>query len=108
MPEDFITPEQPVHAYRTRDAFGRELMPGDEVIVPAMTAPRFRLSTITPELDPSAPPNTLRLILTAQMVVPVQNNAPVPGLVRVRTNAEIAKVEQRAQEPAGDGPIVEK
>ena len=78
----------PTHSYHAKDAFGHPLEPGDEVIVPTLSAPRFRLVDVTPVLDPTAQPNSIRVTLSAQITMTVQNGAPIPGILRVRVNAE--------------------
>ena len=94
---------------RARDAYGRVLELGDEVIVPKLMAPRFRVQEIVPELAPGAPPNLVRITLGALIVLHAPADQPVGEFLRVRTAAEqgIAPPDQQPEEPVTSEPMAE-
>jgi len=94
-----------------RDAYGRVLAPGDEVIVPKLMAPRFRVQEIAPELAPGAPPNLVRITLGAMIVLHVPADQAVGEFIRVQTAAEQGigptAPAQAPEEPATTEPPME-
>lgn len=75
---------------RLRDQLGRDLQVGDEVQVPALVSPRYRVVDVTPALEPGAPDGAIRVVLVAQVALYVDGRQPAEQLLRVRTAAEIA------------------
>lgn len=73
-----------------RDAYGRSLQEGDEVIVAQfkIESPRMVVAGIAPNLHPQSPPNTIRIILTASITVVAPANGPAGELLRVLTKRE--------------------
>lgn len=71
------------------DNFGRILEPGARIIYRDLPGVMFVIEAITPELDPQAPPDTLRVTLGAQAIVHVTANHPVPQFLQVLSLAEI-------------------
>jgi hypothetical protein len=52
-----------------RDALGRPLAEGDTVIIPSRTGQcLWQIAQIVPELQPTLPPGTLRVVLRTQSV----------------------------------------
>lgn len=82
-----------------RDAFGRELVVGDEVTLPNLRLFGFRVQEIRPALEPGAPPNTMVITVGAQIRMVVAADQRVPEMVRLRTNAELVAAGAPAPEP---------
>jgi hypothetical protein len=87
-----------------RDAFGRVLHPGDTVALakPSGMMP-FRVAEIRPNLDPAAPPHSMRVTLLIHLPMTVRAGVPVAELVRVLTAAEAGltvKDETKSEEKA--------
>jgi hypothetical protein len=88
---------------RVRDAVGRVLEVGDEVllVVPSQT---LRVASISPILHPGAPPNAMLLVLVAKASLGVPRDTSVQGLYFLRHQAEIGDQaiagagEQKAEE----------
>lgn len=74
-----------------RDQLNRPLAVGDEVLIPQLVTPRYRVTDLTPVLDPKAPDGLMRIIVTAQVVMYLQAREPAPQILRVRTAAEVAE-----------------
>lgn len=66
-----------------RDRFRRPLMVGAAVEMHDVLPPVFVISDISPVLEPDAQPGTWRLHLSATIVLPVMNYAPIPMLTAV-------------------------
>ncbi len=72
----------------TKDARGRVLMEGDEVILNVQGPIYFRIAAIEPSLDPSAPPDILVLTIGAMVPFMAKRGAINKQLIRVRTLGE--------------------
>lgn len=89
-------------AMRARDAFNRRLVEGDEVILNGLKLPdnpRYLVSQIIPNLAPNAPPNTVKVMVTQQIMIVIAADTPFEGLWRIRTGMELA-------EAAGKTPVL--
>ena len=75
-------------AARVRDHLGRVLEIGDEVLI-VSPQQMYRVASITPVLDPGAPPNTMQMLLVTQVQVGVPRDAGVQNLYFLRHQADI-------------------
>lgn len=82
----------------TRDARGRVLQEGDEIIVAVAGPIYFRVTKITPAIDPKLPPDMLLLEISAVIPFMAKRGAVNPEFVRVRTREEI---EPKQPDPNG-------
>lgn len=90
-----------------KDVYGRELHVGDAVILPHLSAPTLRVVKVAPNLDPGAPPNTMKVALQLVLVMLVRAGEPVQELVRVRTADEMGeRVPAVKAEPATPENVV--
>lgn len=71
----------------TKDARGRVLEEGDEIILNVRSV-YFRIASITPVLDPSAPPDMLMVHVGAMIPFYCKRGAINQEFVRVRSRAE--------------------
>lgn len=71
-----------------QDAYGRVLEPGDEVIFHQAVAPRARLVSVTPVLDPKAPPGFVQVVLRSDWRVVFQAGQPVAEMLKVQSVQE--------------------
>jgi hypothetical protein len=72
----------------TRDARGRILQEGDEIILNVRGPIFFRIAQITPNLDPKAPPDMLLVHIGAMIPFAAKRGAINPEFIRVRTLSE--------------------
>lgn len=87
----------------TRDARGRLLQEGDEVLLHIPGPIYFRVARVAPSLDPKAPPNAIHLTLTARAdFVAIRDQANLE-FIRVRSAEEITNAETTTS-PAAGGP----
>ncbi len=86
-----------------RDMHGRELLPGDTVVIPGMPLPQFVIGQIAPNLHPGAPPNTARVLVQFQALFQVGIGQNVGEFLLVRTGEEngLAKAEGGEAPAAG-------
>jgi len=88
-----------------RDAFGRELQVGDEIVLNRVVPTRMVILEIRPDLSPKAAPNTM--ILTGQftMITKLGANMPTPELILYRTAEEAGRVSptEPPAAPAAEG-----
>jgi hypothetical protein len=73
---------------RVRDAYGRILTIGDEVILSKPVMTHFRIQDVAPILDPGMPPNHVRVMLGALLVLAVPADGAIGEVIRVRTADE--------------------
>lgn len=73
----------------TRDARGRVLQEGDEIIIAVAGPIYFRIQKITPATDPKLPPDMLLLEIAAVVPFMAKRGAVNAEFVRVRTREEI-------------------
>lgn len=94
----------------TRDARGRILQEGDEIIIAIPGPIFFRVSRITPVLDPKFPPGMLMLHIGAMIPWAAKRGEVNPEFIRVRTAAEAGpssfNVNINTQDPPPDGGSV--
>lgn len=81
-------PPPPSSHVEAQDMYGRALHLADEVVLPTIQCPRYRVVQVAPEMDPGAPPHTVRVVLATQVILHVRQGVPVTELLRVRTAAE--------------------
>jgi hypothetical protein len=97
------TPATPPAALTVRDAFGRALAVGDEVILRNALAPSAVLLEMTPILHPQAPPNLIAVTFQITLQLQVSGLRPVGEFVLARTLAEReAHLATLTPPPAGD------
>jgi hypothetical protein len=72
----------------TKDARGRDLQEGDEIVLNAKGAIYYRVAKITPTLDPKAPPDLLLVHIAAIIPFYARRGAVNPEFIRVRTLEE--------------------
>lgn len=72
----------------TRDARGRVLQEGDEIILAVPGPIYFRVAQITPVLDPAAPPGLLQVHVGAMLTFGAKRGAINREFVRVRSAEE--------------------
>lgn len=82
----------------TRDARGRVLEEGDEIIVSVAGPIYYRVASITPALDPGLPADMLTLVIRADIKFLAQRGKVNPEFIRVRT-AEEMRAWVAAQQP---------
>lgn len=97
-------------AARLRDASGRVLEIGDEILV---LSPKtiMRVAAITPVLHPGAPKGTVQLTLVTRLAIAAPSDSGIEDLYFLRHAAEIGDEKQwqegggaqGAGQPAGDG-----
>jgi hypothetical protein len=98
----------------TKDARGRLLQEGDEIILNAKGAIYFRIASITPTLDPNAPPDLIMVHVAAIIPFVCKRGALNPEFVRVRTVEEagpmnFSMIEAKPDpDPAGKLPAVDR
>jgi hypothetical protein len=86
---------------RVRDAIGRVLEVGDEVLI-VNTSQLMRVATISPILAPGAPPSAMLLVLVAKAQLGVPRDTALENVYFLRHQAEIG--DNAIQEPpAGTG-----
>jgi hypothetical protein len=79
---DFTGPPQ------TREARGRVLQEGDEIILALPGPVYFRVAQITPVLDPAAPPGFLHVHVGCMLTFTAKRGVVNPQFIRVRTLEE--------------------
>jgi hypothetical protein len=91
---------------RTRDAYGRVLEPGDEIIVPKLSPVRFLVRDVAPEMRMGFPPNLVRIALVATVEFHAPADTAVVDLIRIRTAAEqgLGRANTTADAPRNGGP----
>jgi hypothetical protein len=72
----------------TKDARGRDLQEGDEIILNSRGQVYYRVAKISPCLDPKAPPDVIMLHIAAIIPFLAKRGAVNPEFVRVRTLEE--------------------
>lgn len=82
-----------------RDLYGRQLNPGDAVLLTNGKPPRYIVADVRPTLDPRLPPNTVIVTLISQLTFPITANARLDQAVRIQTAAETG--EAPIAQPAG-------
>lgn len=77
-----------------RDRHGRELLEGDELIMPALKleAPVFVVAGISPLVDPQAPPNLMRVTLLTTVMIGVKADTADQSLIKTRDRTEVGPV----------------
>jgi hypothetical protein len=92
----------------TKDARGRILQEGDEIILNVRGPIYFRIAQITPNLDPKAPPDMLLVHVGVMVPFAAKRGAINPEFIRVRTLAEAGptnfQVLEATPAPAADNP----
>lgn len=88
---------------RVKDGFGRELKVGDQVALTTSGLVLFDVQEIAPNLDPGAPPNLMRVVLTAGFPMLVASDQPVREVLRVATAEELGRVAAAAPEGSENG-----
>lgn len=76
----------------TKDARGRELREGDEIILNVRGPIYFRVAAITPTMDPTAPPDLLMVHVGAIIPFTAKRGAINPEFIRVRTLEEAGPI----------------
>jgi len=94
---------------RVKDGFGRELKVGDQVTLTSSGVVLFNVQEIAPNLDPGAPPNLMRVVLTAGFPMLVASDQPVREVLRVATAEELGRAvtQPDGSENGGDPLITE-
>lgn len=92
----------------TKDARGRILQEGDEIILNVKGPIYFRIAQITPNLDPKAPPDLLLVHVLAAIPFAAKRGVINPEFIRIRTLAEAGPMpfqmlEAKVAETALDG-----
>jgi hypothetical protein len=92
-----------------REARGRELREGDEIILAIPGPIYFRVAAITPVLDPAAPPGLMQVHLGCMLTFGAKVGTINREFVRVRTEQEAGPMSFKLldAQPAGgivDGP----
>ena len=93
----------------TRDARGRVLQEGDEIILSVPGPIYFRVAQITPVLDPAAPPGLLHVHVGCMLTFTAKRGAINREFVRVRTAEEAGPTQFKlldAQPDPGGGRVV--
>lgn len=72
----------------TKDARGRVLQEGDEIILNVRGPIYFRIAAIVPNLDPASPPGMLFVHVGAMIPFAVKRGMVNPEFIRVRTLEE--------------------
>lgn len=92
---------------RVKDGFGRALKVGDQVTLTSSGVILFNVQEIAPNLDPGAPPNLMRVVLTAGFPMLVASDQPVREVLRVATAEELGRVAPQAEDSANGGdPLI--
>ena len=98
-------------APQVRDAVGRVLEVGDEVLV-VMPSCLMRVASMKPILHPGAPPNLMELVLVTRLAMAAPRDTGVENLYRLRHQAEIGDgaIPQvpdgpEAESPDGEPPL---
>lgn len=73
---------------RLRDIEGRELLSGDLVMIPQPVVMTYMVGDIVANLQPNAPPNSLRVMLHATQMLIVPADQAIRDLVLVRLARE--------------------
>lgn len=84
---------------RVRDAAGKVLELGDEVLV-VMPSCLMRVASIKPILAPGAPPNLMELVLVTRLAMGVPRDQGIENLYQLRHQAEIGDGAIEGQEEA--------
>jgi hypothetical protein len=71
-----------------KDARGRELKEGDEIILGTQLPVQWRILQLTPILDPKAPAGALIMHLVATSNLPIQGGMKYSNMIRVQTVEE--------------------
>lgn len=77
-----------VRPSRVKDCLGRELLPGDFIIIPKPMVNTFRILEIAPELSPGAPPNLMRVVISQTNIVHVPADQDVTDFVLLKLAPE--------------------
>lgn len=88
---------------RVRDASGKVLEIGDEVLV-VMPTSLMRVASIKPVLHPGAPPNLMKLVLVTRMALAAPRDSAVENLYFLRHQAEIGDGAIETEAPQVDPP----
>lgn len=90
---------------RVRDAVGKVLEIGDEVVV-VMPSCLMRVASAKPILHPGAPPNLMELVLVTRLAMAVPRDTGVENLYRLRSQKEVGDGAIETESPdAGPLPI---
>ena len=90
----------------TKDARGRTLMEGDEVILNTPDPIYFRIAKIEPHPDPSATPDMLMLHIGAMVPYVAKRGLTNRQLIRVRTLEEAGPANFVTLEPPTEGKLI--
>lgn len=91
----------------TKDARGRVLQEGDEIILSVPGPIYFRIAGIVPNLDPSAPPDLLLVHVGVMATFSARRGAINKEFIRVRTLEEAGPINFElidAKQPAAEDP----
>jgi hypothetical protein len=84
------------------DQLGRGVAAGDLVYVDSTQARVFQVMEISPVLDPSMPPGTVRVLMQAQTAYLTPANQPMPGVILVQPAELTRAMDAAADDLAGD------
>ena len=90
-----------------RDAKGRVLHEGDEVILNLRGPVYLRVAKIVPVLDPGAPPNLVNIHVGTLAAFTVKKDTPVMEILRIATLEEAGPKPLEMIEPAVGPPEVQ-
>ena len=90
-----------------REARGRELKEGDEIILAIPGPIYFRVAAITPVLDPGAPPGLMQVHVGCMLTFGAKRGAVNREFVRVRTEQEAGPMQFKLldAQPAAGGIV---
>lgn len=88
------------------DRFGRELQAGDAVYLIGKQDAMWRMSEVTPVLEPGAPAGLVRLTFTSLFSTAVPGGVPVMDVIKIRDAEEFAR-QAGEQQPAAVADAVE-
>jgi hypothetical protein len=89
---------------RVRDASGKILELGDEILV-VMPSCLMRVASIKPILHPGAPPNLMELVLVTRLQMAVPRDQGVENLYMLRHQADIGDGAIETSSPDGEPPV---
>lgn len=86
-----------VTIYDCYDQFGRQIGPGDYILLPGHGAVVWRVTQTRPIMDPKVPPGIVELVCAAVTQVGLQGGVPLSGVIKVRDALEYMTPEQLEQ-----------
>ena len=89
---------------RVRDAVGRVLEVGDEVLV-VMPTCLMRVASVKPILHPGAPPNLMELVLVTRMAMAAPRDQGIESLYFLRHQAEVGDGAIPTESPDAEPPL---